>query len=81
MEDPQLKFALDELRNSIDRLYKRVGSWWRVFWLGMLQGAGAVVGAAILVIIAGWIFNIIGDVPFIGDSAEGIRETIRSSDL
>jgi len=79
MEDPQLKFAIDELKNSIDRLYRRVGNWWRVFWLGMLQGAGAVVGAAVLVLLTGWLLNVIGHVPFIGDSAEGIRAVLKST--
>ena len=65
MEDPQLKY-------SIDRLYRRIGSWWRIFWLGLMQGAGAVVGATILVLLAGWILNFFADVPLIGDVAEGI---------
>lgn len=79
MEDPQLKFAIDELRNSIDRLYKRIGNWWRVLWLGMIQGAGAVVGATAVALLFAWTISFFSHVPFFGDIARGINAMVQET--
>lgn len=71
-----IKTSLDSLKVSIDRLNKRFNSWWKIAWYGMLQGAGAVVGATLIIILVSWLLDIIGFLPFIGDRVEEVRNLL-----
>lgn len=46
------------------------------FLKGMAQGLGGVVGATIVVALILWILSLLGTVPFVGDLAENVEETI-----
>ena len=48
------------LMHVLTRLDKRFNTWYRILWYGMLQGAGAVLGAALLVLILGFILHLLG---------------------
>lgn len=36
---------------------------WHTLWRGCIYGAGYVVGAVLIIVIVGWILNIIGVIP------------------
>lgn len=49
--------SLDSVLRRIDA---RFNTWYRVFWYGMLQGAGAVLGAALFVLIVALVLDLLG---------------------
>jgi len=70
--------SLRELQKSVDRIHRRFNSWWKIVWFGMLQGAGAVIGAALIVVLISWILGIIGVVPIFSEPAQSLRDLIQS---
>lgn len=50
----------ENFKEVVVRLDKRFNSWSRVMWFGMLQGAGAVLGAALLVLILALVLEFLG---------------------
>jgi len=44
----------------VRRLDDRFSKWYRIMWYGMLQGAGAVLGAILLVLILALILETLG---------------------
>ena len=73
-----LTTAMDELKGSVDRLSKRFSSWWKIVWYGMLQGAGAVLGATAVILLIGWLLNIVGVIPFLSESANELKTLFNS---
>lgn len=69
----ELKKSVDELRNSINKLNRRFNSWWKFVWYGMLQGAGALAGATLLVILISYTLDALGLLPFVGGRVEEMR--------
>ncbi|MEY2640941.1 MAG: hypothetical protein RL150_334 [Candidatus Parcubacteria bacterium] len=53
----QSQASLEQVLRRIDG---RFNTWYRVFWYGMLQGAGAVLGAALFVLIVALILEALG---------------------
>jgi len=74
-----LNNSTQELKRSIDRLHKRFNSWWKIIWFGMLQGAGAVIGATLLILLVSFTLNILGVFPFLGDTAESLRLLLKDA--
>lgn len=66
---PMTPVTQDMLHALLVRLDRRFNTWYRIFWYGMLQGAGAVVGAALLVFIAALMLHVLG----FNESAEAIK--------
>lgn len=60
MREEELEQSMRALRKSVERLERRFDSWLKIIWYGMLQGAGAVLGAAIIVLIAAVILQALG---------------------
>ena len=73
-----LTTAMDELKKSVERLSKRFNSWWKIVWFGMLQGAGAVLGATAIILLIGWLLNIVGVIPFLSESANELKTLFNS---
>lgn len=50
------------------------------FWRGIMQGAGAILGSIIMLILLGWLLSVIGVIPGFGEIAEyvgGYLEQVR----
>jgi len=60
MHQEELEQSMRALRKSVERLERRFGKWYRIVWYGMLQGAGAVLGAALLVLIVALVLEALG---------------------
>ena len=63
MIDPELKNHLEKIEDELSHMRKASGGLWHTLWRGTVYGAGYVVGAVLIVIIAGWILNIVGVIP------------------
>lgn len=48
------------LESVLRRIDARFNTWYRVFWYGMLQGAGAVLGAALFVLVVAIFLELLG---------------------
>ncbi len=50
----------EHFKSVLLRLDKRFKTWYHIIWYGMLQGAGAVLGAALLILILAIILEFLG---------------------
>jgi hypothetical protein len=76
MIDPELKKHLHDIEHEVVVLRKAMTSLWLVFMRGLVNGAGYVVGAAIILTIIGWILNVVGVIPEFAQSVNEFRASI-----
>lgn len=76
MLEPDLKTKLDSINKDLNQINKKTGSLWRAFFTGMLSGLGSVIGAAIAVLVIGWILNRIGVIPSLKNQAGEWKQTL-----
>ena len=71
------------LINFLIALDKAYGSWGylagRSFLAGIFIGLGATVGFALVIVVIGYILNILGVIPVVGDFFTNINEFIGST--
>lgn len=70
---------MKKISESLSELDKRFNSKKRMFWFGALQGAGAVVGATAIVLIAGFILGLLSQIPGLGENVSEVREVLREA--
>jgi len=63
MIDPELKSHLEKIEDELSHMRKVSTGIWHTLWRGCIYGAGYVVGAVLIIVIVGWILNIIGVIP------------------
>lgn len=63
MIDPELKSHLEKIEGELAHMRRTTGGIWHTLWRGTVYGAGYVVGAVLIIVIAGWVLNIIGVIP------------------
>jgi hypothetical protein len=76
MIDPELKEHLEKLEREVIKLRKDMTSLWQVFARGLINGAGYVVGAAIILTLIGWILNAVGVIPAFTQGVNEFRTSI-----
>jgi hypothetical protein len=63
MIDPELKSHLEKIEDELLHTRRISTGIWHTLWRGCFYGAGYIIGAVIIIVIAGWILNIIGVIP------------------
>jgi len=63
MIDPELKSHLEKLESELAAIRKPSGGLWQSFLRGCAYGVGYVLGAILIIVIIGWILNVIGVIP------------------
>jgi len=63
MIDPELKAHLEKIEDELAHMRRVSTGVWHTLWRGCIYGAGYVVGAVVIIVIAGWILNVIGVIP------------------
>lgn len=63
MIDPELKEHLETIESELVLLRKGTGGTYYSLWRGIVYGAGYVVGTILIIIIVGWVLNIVGVIP------------------
>ncbi len=63
MIDPELKSHLESIEKEIVTLRKISTGFRSTLMRGMIYGAGYVIGAVVIVVIVGWVLNVIGVIP------------------
>lgn len=78
MDETILK-QLQSIEKYLQSIKKEVTwPWWRIFFQGLLRGAGLVVGTVLTIALAGWILNIFGFIPGIGDMAKNLQAILEA---
>jgi uncharacterized membrane protein YkgB len=73
MVDPELKKDLRKIESELSHMDQASTRTWGNFWRGCVYGAGYVIGATIIIVIIGWILNIIGVIPALADEVAQFR--------
>jgi hypothetical protein len=76
MIDPELKTHLEKIEKEVTVLRKELTSLWPVFMRGVFNGAGYIVGAALVLTLIGWVLNIVGVIPAFTQSVNEFRASV-----
>lgn len=64
MTDPELKNHLERIEGELSSIRKSSAVTWRtMFWRGCVYGVGYIAGALVIILIVGWILNVVGVIP------------------
>lgn len=77
MIDPELKTHLEIIEKELTDLRKSSTGFSSTFLRGMVYGAGYVAGAVLVVILIGWILNIVGIIPAFNDQVSEFRAALQ----
>ena len=64
---------LEEIKTDLEDLKHLTGSSKAWFFRGMLQGAGAIIGSILMLILLGWVLSFLGVIPGASELADYIR--------
>lgn len=76
MIDPELKHHLEKIEGELKDFHKASFRPSLILFRGSIYGAGTVLGAVLVVIIVGWILNIIGVIPAFADQVNEFRAAL-----
>jgi hypothetical protein len=76
MIDPELKTQLVKIEKEVTILRKELTTLWPVFLRGVVNGAGYVVGAALVLTLIGWILNAVGVIPAFTQGVNEFRASV-----
>lgn len=73
MIDPELKTHLETIEKELVTLHKDLNSLSASFRKGIFYGAGYVIGIIFIIVVVGWVLNIIGVIPAFNDQVNAFR--------
>ncbi len=76
MIDPELKTQLIKIEKEVTVLRKELTALRLVFMRGLVNGAGYVIGGAIILTLIGWILNIAGIIPAFTQGVNEFRASV-----
>ena len=71
--------SLSRIEEDIEEIKERSATPRRAFYHGVLQGAGAVLGGILAIIVLGWVLFLFGIVPGLSSIADAIREAMHEA--
>ena len=78
MIDPELKSHLEKLEGELAHMRKASTGISRTLLRGVIYGAGYVIGAVLIIVIVGWILNIIGVIPAFSHQVANFQAALES---
>ncbi len=76
MIDPELKTHLETIEKEVVTLRKKMTALPLVFMRGTVNGAGYVVGAALVLTLIGWALNVVGVIPAFTQGVTEFRASV-----
>ena len=73
MIDPKLEKDLKEIKTELLHMDKATNGTWRTLWRGVVYGAGYVLGAIAIIVVVGWLLDIIGVIPALNNQVAEFR--------
>lgn len=77
MIDPELKTHLENIERELIDLRKGSNGLRSNLTKGIVYGAGYIVGAVLIIIIIGWILNIVGVIPYFSSQVNEFRSALQ----
>lgn len=77
MADAELR-QLKRIEKELEEIKERTANPKRSFFIGILQGAGAIIGGIFAVALIGWILAVLGIVPGLGDIVAYLRSVVNN---
>lgn len=71
---------LQRIENELEDIKDRTGNPKRLFFNGMLYGAGAFLGGVLAIILLGWLLSIAGFIPGFAEVADIVNDAIQARD-
>jgi len=78
MIDPELKEHLEKIEKELIRMHKKTTSISHALLRGVVYGAGYIVGIVLVIVIIGWILNIVGIIPAFSREAAEFRTVLEN---
>jgi uncharacterized membrane protein YkgB len=78
MIDPELEEDLEHIEDKLSHLDKETTGTWRTLWHGIVYGAGYIIGAVVIIVVIGWILNVIGVIPSFARQAADFRAALQN---
>ena len=78
MIDPELEQDLKKIENDLSRMDKASTGTWRTLWRGCVYGAGYVVGVVIIIVVVGWILDVVGVIPALSNQVAEFRMALQN---
>ena len=76
MIDPELKSHLETIEKELIEIRKSSTSLMSSLSRGLVYGMGYVIGAVLIVLLVGWILNIVGVIPALSSQVTEFREAL-----
>lgn len=64
---------LEDIKNELVEIKDNTADTTKWFYRGILQGAGAILGSIVMLVIIGWILSFLGYVPGFGEMAQSLK--------
>jgi uncharacterized membrane protein YkgB len=78
MIDPELKVHLEKIEADLSHMRTVSTGIWHTLWRGCVYGAGYVIGAVFVIVIVGWILNIVGIIPALNQQVLEFRTALQN---
>ncbi len=76
MIDPELKHHLERIEAELKEFHRTSTSLSATLTRGLVYGGGYVIGAVLVVLLVGWILNIVGIIPVFNDQVREFRAAL-----
>lgn len=78
MIDPELKEHLEKIEHELSQMHEKANGMSHSFRRGVMYGAGYVIGTILIIVIVGWVLNIVGVIPTFSREALEFRAALES---
>ena len=80
MENPNnLETTVREIQTNIEQINHKVGGSFKSLFRGVLTGFGSVIGAALAILVIGWVLNFIGIIPAFRTQIDELKDALRQT--
>jgi hypothetical protein len=73
MLDPELEDNLKKIETELSHMDKASTGTGRTFWRGFIYGAGYVIGVIVIIVVVGWILDVVGIIPALNNQVAEFR--------
>lgn len=80
MENPNnLETTVREIQTNIEQINHKVGGNFKSLFRGILSGFGSVVGAALAILVIGWVLNFVGIIPAFRTQINELKDALKQT--
>ena len=76
--DSETNRHLADIKRELENIDRKIGGTGSAFVRGIVWGAGYIIGAALIIVVIGWILNIIGVIPAFQNQVNDFRQVLEN---